>query len=103
MPAIAWHAAGIAKPQPALLRPYLRTGGHRLMSFLAPYLLWGSLAAGIPLAIHFFFKSRFRTVNWAAMEFLLQAVEQTSRRIKFQELLLLLARITLLLLLAFAL
>lgn len=73
------------------------------MSFLAPYLLWGALAAGIPVAIHFFFRSRFRTVPWAAMEFLVQAVEQTSRRLKFQELLLLILRCALLLLLAIAL
>jgi len=74
-----------------------------LVSFLAPYLLWSALAAGIPVAIHFFFRSRYRTVPWAAMEFLLQAVEQTSRRLKFQELLLLLLRCALLLLLALAL
>ena len=30
------------------------------MSFLAPIVLLGVLAAGIPIAIHFFFKSRFR-------------------------------------------
>lgn len=73
------------------------------MSFLAPFVLWGSLAAGIPVIIHFFFRSRFRTVPWAAMEFLLKSVEQTSRRLRFQELLLLIVRILLLLLLALAL
>src|ERR1700689_2719193 len=73
------------------------------MGFLAPLMLWGSLAASIPIALHFFFRSRFRTVPWAAMKFLLASIEQTSRRLKFQELLLLLLRITLLVLLALAL
>src|SRR5688572_3275495 len=73
------------------------------MSFLAPYMLLGALAAGIPIALHFFYRSRYRDVPWAAMKFLLTAMEQTSRRLKFQELLLLILRVCLLLLLAFAL
>jgi Aerotolerance regulator N-terminal/von Willebrand factor type A domain/CARDB len=73
------------------------------MSFLAPFLLWGSLAAGVPVVIHFFFRARHRTVYWAAMSFLRQSIEQTSRRLRFQELLLLLLRVLMLLLLALAL
>jgi hypothetical protein len=65
--------------------------------------LWGSIAAAIPVIIHFFFRSRYRTVPWAAMEFLLQSIEETSRRMRFQELLLLILRTLLLLLLAIAL
>jgi hypothetical protein len=73
------------------------------MGFLAPYMLWGAAAAGIPIALHFFFRSRYRTVPWAAMKFLLTSIEQTSRRLRFQELLLLIARVTILILLALAL
>src|SRR5580704_16609069 len=73
------------------------------MSFLAPYMLWGTLAAGIPIVLHFFYRSRYRTVPWAAMKFLLTSIEQTSRRMKFQELLLLILRVSLLVLLAVAL
>lgn len=73
------------------------------MSFLAPTMLWGVLAAGIPIALHFFYRSRYRTVPWAAMKFLLASIEQTSRRLRFQELLLLILRVTLLVLLALAL
>src|SRR5262245_45177947 len=73
------------------------------MVFLAPLMLFGALAAAVPIAIHFFFRSRYRTVPWAAMQFLLTSLEQTSRRLKFQELLLLLARIAVLVLLAVAL
>ncbi len=73
------------------------------MNFVAPYMLWGTLAAGVPIALHFFFRSRYRTVPWAAMKFLLLSVEQTSRRLKFQELLLLIVRCLILALLALAL
>jgi hypothetical protein len=72
------------------------------MSFLTPFMLWGALAAGVPIAIHLFFRSRYRTVPWAAMKFLLTSIEQTSRRLKFQELLLLAVRCLLLILLALA-
>jgi hypothetical protein len=73
------------------------------MGFLAPYLLWGTLAAAIPVILHLFFRSRYRTVPWAAMKFLLTSVEQTSRRLRFQELLLLMLRILVLAVIALAL
>jgi hypothetical protein len=66
-------------------------------------MLWGALGAAIPVAIHLFFRSRYRTVPWAAMKFLLTSVEQTSRRLKFQEYMLLLLRVALLVFLALAL
>jgi uncharacterized protein YjbJ (UPF0337 family) len=72
------------------------------MGFLTPLMLFGALAAAIPVAIHLFFRSRYRTVPWAAMKFLLTSVEQTSRRLKFQELLLLLLRMAVLVMLALA-
>src|SRR6516162_1873450 len=72
------------------------------MGFLAPYMLWGAAAASIPIALHFLFRSRYRRVPWAAMSFLLTSIEQTSRRLKFQELLLLVVRVLVLLLLALA-
>lgn len=73
------------------------------MPFITPLILLGALAGLIPVAIHFFFRSRYRTVPWAAMKFLLTSVEQTSRRLKFQEYLLLLTRVALLAFLAVAL
>src|SRR5438128_6262009 len=72
------------------------------MGFLAPWMLFGTAAVSVPIIIHLFFKSRFRTVPWAAMKFLLTSVEQTSRRLKFQELLLLLLRCAVLVMLAIA-
>ena len=68
--------------------------------------LWIAYAAGaasIPIALHFFFRSRYRRVPWAAMKFLLNAIEQTSRRLKFQELVLLLLRMAIMVLVALAL
>ena len=62
------------------------------MTFLAPWMLWGMLAASVPVIVHLFFRARYRPLPWAAMKFLLASVEQTSRRVKFQELILLLVR-----------
>ncbi len=73
------------------------------MGFLAPFMLWGAAAVTIPIALHLFFRSRYRTVPWAAMKFLLTSIEQTSRRLRFQELLLLLLRCAVLVVLAVAL
>jgi hypothetical protein len=73
------------------------------MSFIAPWMLWGVAAASIPIILHLFYRSRYRTVPWAAMKFLLTSIEQTSRRLRFQEILLLVARTALLALLALAL
>ena len=73
------------------------------MGFLAPFMLIGGAAAGIPLALHFLYRAHYRQVPWGAMKFLRLAIEQTSRRLKFQEIVLLILRILLMLLLAAAL
>lgn len=73
------------------------------MGFLLPYMLFGLLGAAIPVLLHFFFRTRYETVPWAAMKFLLTSVEQTSRRLKFQEYLLMITRIAVLVFLAIAL
>lgn len=73
------------------------------MSFLAPGLLFGTLAVSIPIALHFLYKPRHRPLPWAAMEFVRKSLEQTSRRLKFQEWILLALRCLAFLLLALAL
>lgn len=73
------------------------------MTFLSPWMLAGAAAIGVPIALHFFFKARYKRLPWAAMDFLKEAIEQTSRRLKFQEWLLLLLRCLVILLLALAL
>lgn len=73
------------------------------MTFLSPGMLVGAAAVGVPIALHFFFKARYRRLPWAAMTFLREALEQTSRRLKFQEWVLLALRCLVILLLAAAL
>jgi len=73
------------------------------MTFLSPMLLFGGLAVAVPIALHFFYKARYRPLPWAAMDFLRASIEQTSRRVKFQEYVLLALRCLALLLLALAL
>lgn len=60
--------------------------------FLNPALLIGSVLVAAPIVIHLLARRRFRRVRWAAMEFLLQADRQNRRRVRLQDLLLLLLR-----------
>lgn len=62
------------------------------LSFFNPALLWGLGAAAIPILIHLYNRRRFRTVAWAAMEFLVSSSKLTARRLKLLQLLLLLTR-----------
>jgi len=68
----------------------------------AAMLLWG-LAAGLPIAIHLLSRRKYHEVAWAAMTFLLAAVRKNARRIRIEQLILLLVRVAILLLLAAAL
>ncbi len=62
------------------------------LSFFNPSLLWGLSAAAIPILVHLFNRRRFRTVAWAAMDFLISSNKLTSRRLKIFQALLLLTR-----------
>lgn len=73
------------------------------MTFLAPTMLAGAAAVSIPIALHFFYRARYKPLPWAPMRFLKEAIEQTSRRLKFQELILLVLRCLAIVLLAVAL
>src|SRR5688572_18652581 len=73
------------------------------MTFLAPIMLVGAAAVTIPLGLHFFYRARYRPLPWAPMKFLKEAIEQTSRRLKFQEWILLALRCLAIILLALAL
>ena len=72
------------------------------MQFLAPMMILGGLAVTVPLGLHFFYRARYKPLPWAPMKFLKEAIEQTSRRLKFQEWILLALRCLALLLLAIA-
>ncbi|MCA9016255.1 MAG: VWA domain-containing protein [Planctomycetaceae bacterium] len=70
--------------------------------FASPWLLMGLLAAGIPVLIHLLHKRKFIETEWAAMKFLLIATKKYSRRVRFEQLLVLLVRCLIMLLLAVA-
>ncbi|HBL47711.1 MAG TPA: hypothetical protein DDZ90_30435, partial [Planctomycetaceae bacterium] len=70
--------------------------------FASPWLLMGLLAAGIPILIHLLHKRKFIETEWAAMKFLMAATRKYSRRVRFEQLLILLVRCLILLLLAVA-
>ncbi len=62
------------------------------MSFLQPFLLWGLLAASIPIIIHLLNKRRHKTIKWAAMQFLLKATRESRGKKKLRHILILTCR-----------
>ncbi|MCA9271215.1 MAG: BatA domain-containing protein, partial [Planctomycetales bacterium] len=63
------------------------------MSFVAWPFFWAGLAcAAAPLVIHLLNRRRFRVVQWAAMDFLRQALQRNRRIMQLRDLLLLLLR-----------
>ncbi len=63
------------------------------MPFLT--LFWiaaGPVAVAVPVIIHLLNRRRFKIVTWAAMRFLLQAQRQNTRRLRLEQLLLLIVR-----------
>lgn len=71
---------------------------------ITPLFFWAGLAAmGIPILIHILNRRRFKTVTWAAMEYLLAALRKNRRRLKFEQWVLLATRCAILLLLGLAL
>lgn len=74
-----------------------------MSAFLQPWMLWGLGAASVPILIHLFARRRYRTVRWAAMEFLRLAHRKNQRRLRLENLLLLLIRTALIVLLVMAL
>lgn len=62
------------------------------MSFLQQSLLWGLLAAAIPIVVHLLNRRRHRTVKWAAMEFLLKATRESRGKKKLKHLIILTCR-----------
>src|SRR5580704_10375458 len=59
-------------------------------------------AVSIPIIIHLLNRKRFRVVTWAAMRFLLAAQRKNSRRMRLEQLVLLLVRCCMVLLLVLA-
>src|SRR5262245_5021135 len=72
--------------------------------FVHPAFFWfGAGLIGIPILIHILNRRRFKTVQWAAMEFLLRAMRKNRRRVQFEQWLLLAMRCLVLVFLGLAL
>jgi uncharacterized membrane protein len=65
-------------------------------------LLWGLSLAAVPIIIYLLNRRRFKRVIWAAMEFLLQAMKKNRRRLRIENLLLLIIRTLIVLLFVMA-
>ncbi len=73
------------------------------MGFLNPILLFGVLAAAIPLLIHLWSRRQAKRVDFSSLMFLLVAHRQNVRRIQLKNLLILLLRVAIIALIALAL
>ena len=73
-----------------------------MMTFANSALLWGLSLAAVPIIIYLLNRRRFKRVTWAAMEFLLQAMKKNRRRLRIENLLLLIIRTLIVLLFVLA-
>jgi Aerotolerance regulator N-terminal/von Willebrand factor type A domain len=67
-----------------------------------PAVLAGAAAVSLPIIIHLLNRRRYRIVTWAAMRFLLAAQKQNTRRMRLEQLILLILRTAIVLLLVLA-
>ena len=66
-----------------------------MLAFLSPIhpaMLWGAALIGVPILIHLLNKRRFRIVYWAAMDLLRRVDHKNRRRLKLEDLLILILR-----------
>src|SRR4051812_47251075 len=71
--------------------------------FLAPFMLLGLAAIAVPIVIHLLNNRRVQRMRWAAMRFLRASVERNKRRLRIEDILLLVVRCAIVALLALAL
>lgn len=71
--------------------------------FASAWMLLWAAAASIPIVLHLLNRRRQQTVSWAAMQLLLQVIEKQSKRIRVEQLLLLILRSLILIVFALAL
>ncbi len=71
--------------------------------FINPGMAWFALAGLIPIIIHLLNRQRYKRIRWAAMEFLLEAMKKTRRRLQLENLILLAIRVLIVVLLSLAL
>ena len=73
------------------------------MNFLNPLLLWGLPLASLPVIIHLLRKNKVVEIEWAAMDFLLDVVQEQKKRFQLEDILLLVLRTLLIIFLILAL
>ena len=62
------------------------------MSFLHPMMLAGLAAVSVPIIIHLLNKFRVRTTDWGAMRFLMDSIQKNQKKVKMEDLILLILR-----------
>ena len=67
------------------------------LGFGMPALLWGVGLASAPIIIHLLSRRKYREMEWAAMKWLLAALQKNARRIQLEQLILLAVRTALVL------
>ena len=72
------------------------------MSFLAPSILWGLLAATIPLLIHLISTRRTQQIDFSTVRFIKELEHDTIRKLKLRQILLLILRTSAIILLVVA-
>ncbi len=73
------------------------------MNFLNPFLLIGIIAASIPLIIHLWSKRQAKLIDFSSIRFLISLERKRVRKLKFQQILLLILRMLIVILISFAL
>ncbi len=68
-------------------------------SFIHPGMLFGLLLAAVPIIIHLLNRRRYKTIRWAAQDFLKAAFKKNQKRLRIENLLLLIVRTLLIILL----
>ena len=72
------------------------------LGFSQLWMLGWLAAAAVPILIHLWNKRKYREVRWAAMEYLLAALQKNARRLRIEQWLLLAIRTAIILLVVFA-
>lgn len=73
------------------------------MNFLNPFLLIGIIAASIPLIIHLWSKKKAKLIDFSSIKFLISLERRKVRKLRLQQILLLILRMLIIILISFAL
>ncbi|GAB5403213.1 MAG: hypothetical protein Aurels2KO_14440 [Aureliella sp.] len=62
------------------------------VGFLTPWMLLWSVAAAVPIALHFWARRQQNTIQWAAIDILQKVIDKRSRRLRVEQIVLLVIR-----------